>query len=104
MEDPSDILKCLVLMPFADPPDRYYKPIYSVAISEAGLKPVRADSLFTSTPIMDDIWRLVQDSTVLLADLTGRNPNVFYELGLAHAISKPVVLVAETMDDVPFDL
>jgi hypothetical protein len=39
-----------------------------------------------------------------LADLTGKNPNVFYELGLAHALAKPVVLVAETMEDIPFDL
>jgi len=41
---------------------------------------------------------------VLLADLTGKNPNVFYELGLAHALAKPVILIAETLDDIPFDL
>lgn len=41
---------------------------------------------------------------VLLADLTGKNPNVFYELGLAHAARKPVVLITETLADVPFDL
>jgi hypothetical protein len=40
----------------------------------------------------------------LLADLTGKNPNVFYELGLAHALAKPVIMVAESMDDIPFDL
>ncbi|NTU74475.1 hypothetical protein HGB07_10215, partial [Candidatus Roizmanbacteria bacterium] len=38
------------------------------------------------------------------ADLTGKNPNVFYELGLAHALAKPAILIAESMDDVPFDL
>jgi hypothetical protein len=41
---------------------------------------------------------------VLVADLTGRNPNVFYELGLAHAMQKPVILVADNLNDVPFDL
>jgi hypothetical protein len=41
---------------------------------------------------------------VLVAELTSRNPNVFYELGLAHALNKPVVLVSRTQDDVPFDL
>ena len=40
----------------------------------------------------------------MLADLTGKNPNVFYELGLAHAARKPVLLVTQSMDDVPFDL
>jgi hypothetical protein len=96
--------KCFVLMPFEPPREKYYSQIYSRAIEEAGLAAKRGDSLFRSSPIMGDIWKFVQESTVLLADLTGRNANVFYELGLAHAISKPVVLVAETMDDVPFDL
>lgn len=41
---------------------------------------------------------------LILADLSGKNPNVFYELGLAHALAKPAILVAESMDDVPFDL
>jgi hypothetical protein len=104
VEEPSKTPRCFVLMPFGDPRDRYYKQIYEPAISDAGLQPVRGDSIFRSSPIMGDIWRFVQESTVLLADLTGRNPNVFYELGLAHAIGKPVVLAAETMDDVPFDL
>ena len=47
---------------------------------------------------------MIQDAQVLLAELTTKNANVFYELGLAHAIGKPVVLVSETMSDVPFDL
>ena len=41
---------------------------------------------------------------MMLADLTGKNANVLYELGLAHAIDKPVVLLSQSMDDVPFDL
>src|SRR5207249_315738 len=46
----------------------------------------------------------IEKSKVLLADLTDKNPNVFYELGLAHAARKPVVLSAARVDDVPFDL
>jgi hypothetical protein len=101
---PDEKQKCFVLMPFEAPRDKYYAQIYSRAIDDAGMAPKRGDSLFRPSPIMGDIWKFVQESTVLLADLTGRNANVFYELGLAHAIEKPVVLVAETMDDVPFDL
>jgi hypothetical protein len=41
---------------------------------------------------------------VILADLTNKNPNVFYELGLAHAVGTPVILLAQSIDDVPFDL
>jgi hypothetical protein len=39
-----------------------------------------------------------------VADLTSKNPNVFYELGMAHAMGKEVVLLAQSLDDVPFDL
>jgi len=74
------------------------------AIEEAGLQAVRADSIFLPSAIMPDIWRLLSEARVLVADLTGRNPNVFYELGLAHALQKPVILVANNLDDVPFVL
>src|SRR5215831_14264936 len=95
---------CFVIMPFGPPFDRYYKNIFVPAIEEAGLRPVRGDSIFLPSAIIQDIWRLLSDAKVLVADLTGRNPNVFYELGLAHALQKPVILVANSMDDVPFDL
>jgi hypothetical protein len=46
----------------------------------------------------------MRSGQVLLADLTGKNPNVFYELGLAHAAQKPVIFTSALLDDVPFDL
>lgn len=95
---------CFVIMPFGSPFDRYFKNIYVPAIEEAGLRAIRADSIFMPSAIMPDIWRLLNDAKVLVADLTGRNPNVFYELGLAHAIQKPVILITSNLDDVPFDL
>lgn len=95
---------CFVLMPFREPFSTYYDAIFDPAVRGANLDPVRGDSLFRPSPIMADVWRMIQDAKVLLAELTTKNANVFYELGLAHAIGKPVVLVAETMDDVPFDL
>ncbi|GAI30350.1 unnamed protein product [marine sediment metagenome] len=70
----------------------------------ANLKPVRADDLFRPSVIVADLWQMIQDCKVLVAELTTKNANVFYELGLAHAIGKPVILVSEKMDDVPFDL
>lgn len=95
---------CFVMMPFQSPFDVYFDAIIEPAVKAASLEPKRADSLFTPTPIVADIWRMIQDAEVLLADVTTKNPNVFYELGLAHAIGKPVVMISETMDDVPFDL
>lgn len=95
---------CFVLMPFREPFNTYYNSIIEPAVTKANLQPKRGDSLFLPTPIMADIWAMIQNTKVLVAVLTGKNANVFYELGLGHAIGKPIVLVSETMDDVPFDL
>jgi len=94
---------CFVMMPFDDPFDRYSK-VFEKAVEDAGLEPIRADSIFRPGFIMNDIWEGIRTSEILLAELTGRNTNVFYELGLAHAAGRPVVLVTQEIDDVPFDL
>jgi hypothetical protein len=95
---------CFVVMPFGGWFDKYYDDIFKAAIKAAGFEPVRSDELFSSGSVVEQIWEQINKSTVLLADLSGRNPNVFYELGLAHAAHKPVVLTARNIDDVPFDL
>lgn len=95
---------CFVMMPFKDPFNTYYENIFRPAIVAAGLDSVRADDLFRPSVIVADLWQMIQDAKILLAELTTKNANVFYELGLAHAIGKPIVLVSETIDDVPFDL
>jgi hypothetical protein len=96
---------CFVMMPFAPPLGGYYSAVFEPAILKAGLTPLRADDeLFGTGKIIDQIWRGINGSKVLVAELTNRNPNVFYELGLAHALNKPVVLVSSNETDVPFDL
>jgi hypothetical protein len=74
------------------------------AIKEAGFEPIRADELFTTGSVVEQIWEQIQKAKVLLADLSGKNANVFYELGLAHAAKKPVVFTSAVVEDVPFDL
>ena len=95
---------CFVMMPFGVWYDRYYQEIYIPAIRDAGFEPVRADELFSTGSEVEQIWEQIEKSKVLLADLTDKNPNVFYELGLAHAARKPVVFTAAKVEDVPFDL
>ena len=92
------------MMPFGTPFDSYFEEIYEPAIEESGLKARRADNLFTPTPIIRDIWEYINSSKILLADITGLNPNVMYELGLAHAIAKPVIIISDSIEKVPFDL
>src|SRR5690606_31311793 len=96
---------CFVMMPFGAPLGDYYSKIYEPAIEKAGLKAVRADDdIFGTGKIIDQIWSGINAAKVLIAELTTRNANVFYELGLAHALKKPVVLVCSNEQDVPFDL
>lgn len=95
---------CFTIMPFGGWFDEYYESIYCPAIQAAGLKPCRADDLYRPSTIVTDIWSYTQKAKLVLADLSGKNPNVFYELGLAHALAKPAILITEAIDDVPFDL
>jgi hypothetical protein len=97
----SDIL---VLMPFL--PE--LRPVYddhikSVAL-KLGMSAARADDFFTAGHIVEEIWTAIVSAKLIIADCTGRNPNVFYEIGLAHAIGKPVILITRDQEDVPFDL
>jgi hypothetical protein len=96
---------CFVVMPFGAPIGSYFQNIYEPAIQKAGLRAVRADAdIFGTGKIIDQIWSGINSAKVLVAELTTRNPNVFYELGLAHALDKPVVLISSNREDVPFDL
>ena len=93
------------MMPFAEPIGGYYASIYKPAIERAKLTAVRADAdIYGTGKIIDQIWKGIHAARVLVAELTNRNPNVLYELGLAHALYKPVVLVSSNKDDVPFDV
>jgi hypothetical protein len=102
VKPPKD--SCFTIMPFGGWFDDYYAAVYKPAIEDAGLTPCRADDLYRPSAIVHDIWAYTRAAKLILADLTGKNPNVFYELGLGHAIAKPAILVVETMADVPFDL
>jgi hypothetical protein len=96
---------CFVMQPFAPPHGDYYEKIFKPAIEKTNLQPVRADAeIFATGKIIDQVWRGINAAKVLVAELSTRNPNVFYELGLAHALNKPVVLVSSNEPDVPFDL
>lgn len=96
---------CFVMQPFSDPYLGYYDTLFKPAIEKAGLRSMRADAeIFGTGKIMDQVWRGIRSSKVLLAELTTKNANVYYELGLAHSLGKPVVLVAANDSDVPFDL
>lgn len=94
-----------VLMPFKPALTEVYQLVVKPAVERVtGFRCMRADDIYGPTAIMADVWKAIVDSKIVIADLTDRNPNVFYELGLAHAMGKPVVMISQSLDDVPFDL
>src|ERR1041385_3895652 len=95
---------CFVAMPFNNLFQIQYERVIRPAVEELGLKCIRADEIYLTPQIMADIWNGIRKSRLIIAELTGRNPNVFYEIGLAHAIGKPIILLTRREEDVPFDL
>lgn len=94
---------CFVLMPFKDKFDSVYSVLKEV-ITEAGYVCVRADEIFKPGSILNVIIEMIERADLIIADLTDRNPNVFYELGYAHAIGKNTILLTQKTSDVPFDI
>jgi hypothetical protein len=95
---------CFVVMPFGAVPDRYYSQIYEPAIEDAGLLAARADDAFRAGSVLQEIVDMLMRSTVVLADISEANRNVHYELGLAHALGKPTILVAPEGLQLFFDI
>lgn len=94
---------CFVLMPFKEPHFEYFNGIIVPAVEEAGLTAVKGDDIYGTAPIIQDIWNLIWKARVVIAEVTGRNANVNYELGMCHALGVPTVLITQDMNDVPFD-
>jgi nucleoside 2-deoxyribosyltransferase len=95
---------CFVIMPFGGHWDEYYRQIYHPAILDAGIQPVRADDSFGAGSMLKDIVEILSKCSLVLADITDVNRNVHYELGLAHALGKPTVLVAPEEMNLFFDI
>ena len=64
----------------------------------------RVDDLWNNTTIVQDIFELIYRSSIVIVDFSGRDPNVFYEAGIAHTLGKNVIPITQSIDDIPFDL
>jgi len=95
---------CFVIMPFANELQEIYVECIKLAIEEEGLKCIRGDDIFQPGPIISQIWHQIMKARLVIADLTKTNGNVMYELGLAHVVGHEAILLAQNMEDVPFDL
>ena len=93
-----------ILMPFHENFEDIYEFGIKLACEDAGAFCQRVyEQIFTST-ILQQIYNQIKRADIIVSDMTGRNPNVFYETGYAHALGKPVILLTQQKEDIPFDL
>jgi hypothetical protein len=100
-------MKCFVIMPFAKPFNDVYALIKSAvetAVSGEPLMCRRLDEIKSAGRITDDLLVELQTSDICIADITGSNPNVMWEVGYAMALHKPTVFISQSIDALPFDL
>lgn len=92
-----------VMMPFDTSFNKVFKSLKQVA-DEVGLSCRRADDIWNDPTVIQDVFDLIYRSRVVVCDCTDRNPNVFYETGIAHTLGRDVILITQSKNDIPFDL
>ena len=92
-----------VMMPFDSSFDNVYKTLQQTANS-LNMACIRADDIWENDAVIQDVVSLICNAKIVVCDCTGRNANVFYEIGIAHALGKDVILITQSKDDIPFDL
>lgn len=92
-----------IMMPFSKEFDPVYEAIKSVCDS-MDVSHLRVDEIYRPSKIANDIFAAIAQSKLVICDLTGRNPNVLYETGLAHALNAEVIMLTQNAEDIPFDL
>lgn len=105
---PSKLLQyqcdVFVIMPFADQFSAVYSDIIKPVCTDLQLSVKRGDDFSANEYIIEEIWHALNNCRLIIADCTGGNANVFYELGIAHTLGKSTILITQSRDDVPFDI
>ncbi len=93
-----------IAMQFSDPYNEVYRDAIRPLVEEIGFDPFRVDEAVGPGVILNDIWRKITEASVVIAEVSEANPNVYYEVGVAHALRKPTVLLAQRGTKLPFDI
>jgi nucleoside 2-deoxyribosyltransferase len=94
---------CFILMPFDKAFDETYNLIRSCCENADTFGERVSEQIFDST-ILERIYNQISKADIIIADMSGKNPNVFYEVGYAHALGKKTILLTQKIEDIPFDL
>jgi hypothetical protein len=93
-----------VAMQFGEPYDTIYRMVIRPEAKKLGIDVVRIDEVNRPGIIFQDIQRKIEDAKVVIAEITAPNQNVYYEVGYAHALNKPTILLAQRGKELPFDI
>jgi nucleoside 2-deoxyribosyltransferase len=102
--DTKPRLFAFVIMPLSKDFDDVYQLGIKATCKDTGLYCERVDEQIFQETILERIYNQIYKADLIIADMTGRNPNVFYEVGYAHALGKNVILLTRNSEDIPFDL
>lgn len=92
------------VMPFSEPwSDRVYKEMIKPAIERSGFECIRGDTPIRVGDLTSTIWNAIMETGLMIADVSSTNPNVFYEIGLAHGLGKDVFIIKQDKEKVPAD-
>lgn len=107
----EEIKKCFVISPIGEEKseiriraDQIFNHIIDPVAKECGFTAIRADKISKPGIITNQLIQHIIDDPLVIADLTDKNPNVFYELAIRHSIRKPLVQIIQKGEDVPFDV
>ncbi|MCZ8023867.1 MAG: hypothetical protein O9282_14845 [Flavobacterium sp.] len=89
-------------MPFSEKWSNDIFKIIKTTVENLGYQCLRADDL-NGQIIIEDIWIKITQAGFIVADVTGRNPNIMYEVGIAHTVGRPTILLTQNIDEIPFD-
>ena len=96
--------KAFIVMQFSSPYNEVYRDAIQPLVAEIGFDPLRVDEVSAPRIIINDIKNQIAEASIVIAEITEANPNVYYEVGMAHAIDKPTVLLAQRGTKLPFDV
>jgi len=100
----SERPRAFAIMQFSTPYNELFADVIKPVCDQLGLQVSRADDAFGPGVIIADIAKQILEAKIVIAEITPKNPNVFYEVGYAHALNKPTILIAEKPAELPFDV
>jgi hypothetical protein len=93
-----------VAMPFSEPYDTVYREVIRPVAEQESIDVIRVDEVTGPGIIFEDIKQQIENASIVIAEISAPNQNVYYELGYAHALNKPTILLARRGQELPFDI